>query len=252
MENKDKFDDLVQQYGDAPSIPSEVLYDFLSSNRENLVNIAKLGINHVPESILGEEVRRRCKTDLFWLARYFTWGTNPFSENGSRSIEENKIEEDPHRIFCDLFIKKDPSKTIAEQSEVKTRLLLWPRAGMKSTIDHVDTVQWILCWPSIRILYLTATEDLAVKFVGEVIGHFLIREEMPSLMNLFFPEHCLEEKDLGKGNQFTTPEYARKKTKRREPTVIASSLGKAKAGFHYELIKADDGVSDTNSVTPEQ
>ena len=246
------FDELVENYKTPDLIPNEELYDFLVDNRENLINIAKLGINQIPESKLGQEVCRRCKTDLFWMARYFTWCTNPFSENGTKPISENKIEEDPHRIFCDLFIKKDPSKSIAEQHEVKTRLLLWPRAGMKSTIDHVDTVQWILCFPSIRILYLTATIDLAEKFVGEIAGHFLIREEDPSWMNLFFPQHCLTESDLGPANQFTTPEYARKKTKRREPTVIASSLGKAKAGFHYELIKADDGVSDTNTVTPEQ
>ena len=200
----------------------------------------------------SKEVRRRCMTDLFWMMRYFCWETNPYSENGTRPISDNKIEDDPHAIFCDLFIKKDPTKTIAEQSEVKTRLLLWPRGGMKSTIDHVDTVQWILCWPNIRILYMTATVDLAEKFVGEVVGHFLIREDAPSLMNMFFPEHCLTEKDLGPANQFTNPVYAAKKTKRKEPTVIASSLGKAKAGFHYELIKADDGVGDTNTVTPEQ
>jgi hypothetical protein len=178
----------------------------------------------------------------------------PYSENGTKPISENKIEEDPHAIFCDLFVKKDPAKTIQEQSEVKTRLLLWPRSGMKSTIDHVDTVQWILCWPSIRILYLTATVDLAEKFVSELSGHFLIREESISFMNLFWPEFCFDEKYLGSANptQFTTPVYASKKTKRKEPTVIASSVGKNKSGFHYELIKADDGVSDSNSITPDQ
>ena len=250
--NSDRFDALHDQYGGYENIPHQVLYDFLQEIRPDLINFMKLGTETIPNSSLGKEVRRRCQTDLFWMARYFTWETNPFSENGSKPISENKIEEDPHLIFADLFIKKDPSKSIPQQSEVKTRLLLWPRGGMKSTIDHVDTVQWILCFPSIRILYMTATVDLADKFVGEVVGHFLIREEAPSLMNMFFPEHCLSEKDLGPANQFTTPVYAAKKTKRKEPTVIASSLGKAKAGFHYELIKADDGVGDTNTITPEQ
>ena len=270
-DNADKFDALIVKHGGDPRllsddspilvdefyaaakfIPNDELYSFLQEIRPDLVNTMRLGSDHIPNSRVGKEVRRRCQTDLFWMARYFTWETNPFSENGTKPLSENKIEEDPYSIFADFFVKKDPTKTIAEQSEVKTSLLLWPRSGMKSTIDHVDTAQWILCFPGIRVLYLTATIDLAEKFVGELAGHFLIREETPSLMNMFWPEFCFDEKYLGSATQFTTPVYAAKKTKRKEPTVIASSVGKNKAGFHYELIKADDGVSDTNTITPEQ
>ena len=253
LSNSDKFDALHDQYGGYDKIPNDILYDFLQEVRQDLINLAKLGTDTIPESKLGIEVRRRCQTDLFWMARFFCWETMPYSEAGTKPVSDNKIEEDPHSIFCDLFIKKDPTKKMEEQSEVKTRLLLWPRGGMKSTFDHVDTVQWILCFPNIRILYLTATVDLAEKFVGELSGHFLIREDRISLMNLFWPTFCFDEKYLGeKPTEFTTPIYAAKKTKRKEPTVIASSVGKAKSGFHYNLIKADDGVSDTNTITSEQ
>ena len=57
---------------------------------------------------------------------------------------------------------------------------------------------------------------------------------------------------MGAGNVFTTPEYKRKKSGRKEPTVFASSVGKTKAGWRFELIKADDAVSDRNSETAEQ
>ena len=127
-------------------------------------------------------------------------------------------------------------------------MLLWPRGGAKSTFDHVDTIQWILCFPAIRILYLTAEKSLAEGFLSEIKGHFYIKED-PTWMMLFWPEFCVEENKAGAANEFTCPVYASKKTGRKEPTVYASSVGKNKAGWRYELIKADDAVSDTNSET---
>jgi hypothetical protein len=244
------FTQLVEQFGSALQIPSDDLYGYLMENYEDICNEARLGIDRIPQSPLGREVRRRCKCDLMWLARYFTWDTNPISENGERPFEDNIFTDEYYGIFPKLFVTKDDSKPLNKQSDVKTRLLLWPRGGAKSTFDHVDTVQWILNFPAIRILYLTATADLAVGFVGEIKGRFYIKER-PSLMNLFFPEFCVEEGKAGPADEFTCPVYAAKQTGRKESTVYASSNGKAKAGWRFELIKADDAVSDVNSENSE-
>lgn len=244
------YDELIDEYGGGPQIPSSELYNYLLLVRQDLINEAKLGIRRIPDSSLGREVRRRCKTDLMWLARYFTWISNPASENGTKDFTENIFDEEFYGSFPELFVKKDPDKSIFQQSEIKTRMLLWSRGGAKSTYDHVDTVQWILCFPSIRILYLTAEKSLAEGFLSEIQGHFYIKEEDdPTWMQLFFPEFCVEEGKTGAKNTFTCPVYADKKTGRKEPTVYASSVGKNKAGWRYELIKADDAVSDTNSET---
>ena len=262
-DNETNFDFLEDQYGSKELIPNSVLYEFLQKIRPDLVNMAKLGSDHIPNSSLGREVRRRSKQDLMWLARYFTWETNPFSEKGTKPISENLITEEYYQIICDLFVKKDDSKPIPEQSDVKTRLLLWPRTGMKSTIDHVDTVQWILNFPSIRILYLTAEASLSKGFVDEVKGHFQRGEDDPTLMELFFPEFCFVEETTEeegvkvKGHRekmevFTSPVWKAKKIRRKEPTLVGSSVGKTKSGWHYELIKMDDAVSDVNSETSEQ
>lgn len=241
-------DELVREHEGYDKIPNDLLYQYLQENLEDLINEARLGIDRIPTSKLGIEVRRRCKSDLMWMARYFTWGTNPASENNFIPFSENIFDEEHYGIFPKLFVQKDDSKPLNKQSDVKTRLLLWPRGGAKSTFDHVDTVQWILNFPSIRILYLTAEASLAEGFVGEIKGHFYWKET-PSLMNLFWPEFCVEEGKAGAGDMFTCPVYAAKKTGRKEPTVFASSVGKNKAGWRYELIKADDAVSDTNSET---
>jgi hypothetical protein len=186
------------------------------------------------------------------LAKYFLWDALSASDGGSKPISENIFLDPVYDIFSELFVKKDPNVSIQDLSPVKTRLLLWPRGGAKSTYDCIDTTQWIINYPSIRILFLTGEATLSKGFISELKGVFSLREEEPTFINLFFPEHCCLLKDMGAGNVFTTPAYKKKKTGRKEPTVVASSVGKTKSGWHYEVIKADDAVSDKNTETLEQ
>jgi hypothetical protein len=242
------FPELVAEHGTAPEIPNTVLYDYLENNRQDILAVARLGVDQVPSSALGKEVRRRCKSDLMWLARYFTWRSSPYSENGDLPLTDSIFTEEDYGIFAKLFVQKDDSKKIPQQSKVKRRVLLWSRGGAKSTFDHLDTVQWVLNFPSVRILYLTATVDLAKGFVGEIKGHFYWKED-PTWMNLFWPEMCVEEGKSGPEQEFICPVFASKKTGRAVPTIFASSNGKAKAGWRFDVIKADDAVSDVNSLT---
>jgi phage terminase large subunit-like protein len=245
------FDSLTEKYGGLEKIPDEALYEYVTrvDVRASLQNLQAVGLDKVP---MTREVRRRTRTDLFWLVKYFSWGTNPAGVD--KHIKENKISREEYQIVCDFFVQKDNTKPIAEQDEFQNRLLLWPRGGFKSTIDVCDAVQWILNFPDIRILFLTGVDDLAVGFVRELKGHFAVKEGDVSLMNLFFPEFCMTEKELDSGNQFefTCPIWAAKNVHRKEPTVLASSVGSTKSGLHFELIKADDSVCDRNSESPEQ
>src|ERR1700721_4307584 len=270
-DNADKFDQLIIEHGGdsrllndssetlanefyaaASFIPNEALYNFLVEIKPDLINLAKLGADCIPNSRVGREVRRRCQRDLRWMAQYFVWDSMSVSNAGETSVSENIFLDPQYDVFSELFVKKDPTKSIQDQDPVKTRLLLWPRGGCKSAYDIVDAVQWIICFPTIRILFLTAEATLSKGFIGELRGYFTLREDSPTLFNLFWPEHCCLVKDMGAGNIFTTPWYKAKKTGRKEPTVIPSSVGKTKSGYHYELIKADDAVSDKNTETPEQ
>jgi len=194
-------------------------------------------------------VRSRCKKDLVWLTCFFCWETNP--EGEGQPISENKITYESHGPILDLFVKKDDSKKIKDQDKRKIRMLLWPRGGMKSTIDVVDAVQWILNFPAIRILYLTGDDDLAQGFVKETKGHFLDHTDEPTLMNLFFPEFCFAESKVGNVYEFNSPVWLAKKVYRKEPTVQASSVGSGLGGRHYEVVKADDSVYDGNTGTAE-
>lgn len=253
MDNVDRFDRLQEQHGGKELIPNDVLYDFLLDIKEDLINMAKLGLDHIPNSPLGQEVRRRCIFDIKWLAKYFLWDVISLSTRGTiRPVEENIFLDPAYDVIFDTYVTKDPSIPIHKLSPVKTRVLLWPRGCAKSWSDHVDTVQWVITYPYIRILYLTAEASLSSGFVSELKAFFTIREDEPTFNNLFWPEMCCLEKEMRKGNVFTCPEWARKKVRRKEATVTASSVGKTKSGQHYEVIKADDAVSDKNSETETQ
>lgn len=195
------------------------------------------------------EVRRRAKSDLAFLACYFTWETNPFC-NG-QDISENQISEASHGPIFNLFVQKDDSKKFKDQDTRKIRLLLWPRNGMKSSIDIVDAVQWILNFPEVRILYFTGDTDLAIKFVRETKGHFLESQKDPSLMTLYFPEFCIDESQLGNQFEFNCPVWEEKALLRGEPTVQASSINSGLGGRHYDIVKSDDAIYDRNSETEE-
>lgn len=253
-------EELKAQFGSLQQTPDDHLYAYIDqeSVRTKLKDERdKQGLDKYHDLIstteIGIEVRRRARADLFFLARYICWGSN--AESAGRTWDDNRICEEVHRRVCDFFIKKDNKKPLPEQDTVcKRRILLYPRLSMKSTIDVIDAVQWILNFPEIRILFLTAADDLAVGFVDEAKGHFIERPDEPTLMNLFFPEFCVSEKELAKETAFvfTCPVWKRQGIRRKEATIMASSIGSTLSGFHFEVVKADDPVSNKNSESEEQ
>jgi predicted phage terminase large subunit-like protein len=232
---------------DEISLSHDELYERMFEVRKKLPakdsvefeNLRKL----LPLSDLGKEVRRRSKKDLFFLSKYVI---------GRDNNKNDMMIPHVHQRVCDLFVQKDETKSIAEQDERKERLLLYPRGGLKSTFDVCDAAQWVLNFPNIRILFYTAADDLAIGFVDAFKGFFIKRLEEPSFMNLFFPEFCVDEaskKELGNAFEFTTP---MRTIKQIEATVTANSTTSTASGFHYDVMKADDAVSDRNSDNEDQ
>jgi len=224
------------------SISDADLYARMSEVRENL-EVLPRSLEEIIASPLGKEVRRRAKQDLFFYAKYFV---------GFDNKANDLYVEHVHRRLCDMFVQKDDSKEIGEQSWRKGRMILYPRGSMKSVTNVMDASQWILNFPNIRILIMTAADGLAVGFVDLLKGHFVKRTDMPSFMNIFFPEFCLTEKEFSRMSayEFRCPKCTI--SKRAEATVMASSITSTLSGFHFDVIKADDMVSNRNSENEEQ
>lgn len=177
-----------------------------------------------------EELRFRCQTDLYFL---------------SKEILGKDLVEGTHRPVTDFFVKKDPAKSLALQDVIKERMIWYPRGSYKSTLNICDCVQWIICFPDVRILVLTGADDLAVSFVDELKEYF-IRTDPPTLFHDLFPEHVIDAKDKGNQGEFRTPAQ-QKRT--REPSVFASSILANNSGWHVDVMKPDDVVTDKNSET---
>lgn len=241
--------ELTEQYGELINVPDEDLYRYIIRQDvfESLVSYRGEKLETIKSLPLVQEVRRRCEQNLWFLGKYFLWDTDVFG--AGKSIEHNFMCEHVHRRICDMFVVKDKTKPIGQQDWRKDRLILYPRGTGKSAWDRYDTVQWILNFPDIRILYLTATQPLGEGFVGETKGHFILSDKEPSLMNLYFPEFCFEKKDSGGANNLITPcaIWVQKGLERKEPTVLGGSIETNLSGCHFEVMKADDAVSDENS-----
>ena len=159
-----------------------------------------------------------------------------------------------HGPAFDLFVQKNPSKVIALQDEIyKVRLLLMPRGSYKSTADGVDCAQWIINFPDIRIMFLTASLELAKAFVGEVKGYFTTRETngLTPFQAIIGPEFHVPEGNEGKENEFICPCRTKGDQAKKEVTIWAGSVGSSKVGMHCEMMKADDAVDDKNTETPQ-
>jgi predicted phage terminase large subunit-like protein len=174
-----------------------------------------------------------------------------------------------HGPLFDLFVQKDPYKTIAQQDpENKIRLLEMPRGSFKSVGDGIDCVQWIILKPDIRIMFLTATLQLAKDFVKEIKNYFTVDEdsEVTPFQRLFAADIRLErakkdgqfqklnfliaDDDTGKETEFICPARTKGDQKKKEVTIWAGSVGGGKVGKHCDVIKADDAIDEKNTDTP--
>lgn len=178
--------------------------------------------------------RWRAQTDLFFLGR---------------DILHYDLEEQPHREMCGFFVAKDPRKTLAEQSEVKERQMLLSRGCFKSTIDVIDSAQWIICFPDVRILHLTAEKELSEAYAEELKNIFTVQEDAATDFQILFPEFCLQAGKKEAVGDFVTPARSRYF---KEPTFWSNSISSRLPGWHCNILKLDDVVNDVNSESPEQ
>ena len=198
---------------------------------DNAIDVARI----CEDEDYRQQLRWRMQTDLFWLTKFV--------------LGYELVTESHHREVAEVFIKKDPTKPISQQSRKRRRILLLPRKTYKTTFNIADTVQWVLCFPDCAVMVMTASNSpdspLADAFVGEVASHFYCPEGAPrSALHLCFPEHVLHK--VAKAGEFTTPARTRF---RRDPTVKGVSIEQSLSGWHPDDIKSEDVQDNRNSQT---
>lgn len=207
-----------------------------------------------------EQLRHRCKTDLWFLCN-----------DVLDAFNGNKFSEIPHKSMCDFYVKKDPSfKTFREFSKAYVgsheRIMMVPRQARKSGIKIIDNLQWIICWPEIRVMTCTATKELATAFINQLGDYFVVRGNAKrnpetnrleggtwSTFQQLFPEHCITETEANQGEYITPMRYdAGSNFGVTVPTAGTLSMDSSTSGWRCDVLDFDDPVSDRNSESGTQ
>lgn len=271
-------------------LQNDINYQHHGKTWEELDKLAAISLSRLPEKhqkllfsvctrydltdvTLITRARFMAQTNLFFLCKLL--GYNKVSRE--EYVWTDNLVHNTHEEICnDFFVRKDPTQKDFESFAnaylgKKERLLLVPRGGFKSTMDMADTVQYIICWPEVTCLILTGYLKLAEGFVGEIKGHFTLKETQDpgfkglfipgkkfyrartvhsedSMFQILFPEHCIPEED-GKAYEYQSPASSNVV---KEPTIFAASIEQNLVGWHVGVLKLDDVVTNENSNTLER
>lgn len=133
------------------------------------------------------------------------------------------------------------------QDAMSHQLLLFPRDHQKSTLVAYRVAQHIIKYPWVRVLYISATSNLAekqLKFIKDILESDIVRYYWP---NLVHPE-------VGKREKWTESEISvddprRKAENVRDPTVFTAGLTTTITGLHFDVAVFDDVVVPDNAYT---
>lgn len=195
------------------------------------------------------DLRDKARKNLFWLAR----------------LLKRTFYYETHKMLCDMFVQKnfdglyfkdfdrdDLNGMLGKQERftedgtpTREMMLFAPRSGYKSTTDGIDTVQWMLNCPDIRILIISAFRKLSSQFRREIKGYFYLPPRAkPTPFQLLFPEYILTGVDgRSKEDIFCPAETFHSK----EPHVWFSSIESSVTGQRCDIRKMDDIVDPKNS-----
>ena len=127
--------------------------------------------------------------------------------------------------------------------------MLYPRDHMKSALVAFR-VAWVLTKdPTLRVLYISATANLAQKQLG-----FIKQIFESDIHRRYWPEHINAEE--GKRNKWTVSEIEldhpkRKEEQVRDPSIMTAGLTTGITGLHFDIAVLDDVVVYENAYTQE-
>lgn len=131
------------------------------------------------------------------------------------------------------------------QDALRHQLLLLPRDHGKSALVAYRAAWEITKNPAVRILYISATSNLAnkqLKFIKDILESPIYRRYWPDMI----------EEDKGQREKWTENEISIDHPKRkleavRDPTVFAGGLTTVITGLHFDIAVLDDVVIKENA-----
>jgi phage terminase large subunit-like protein len=164
---------------------------------------------------------------------------------------EDKTRQAIEPMYFEDYSVDDFHDMMDEHHQWRERemMLLDSRGFYKSTIDGIDSVQWLLNCPDIRILIITGEYKLAVAFAKEIKGYFNLWEgQEPTAFHLLFPEYILRGVDGTSSEPLFCPARLHDQ---KEGSLWVNSIVANLSGWHCDIKKGDDIVTDENSNSEE-
>jgi phage terminase large subunit-like protein len=169
-----------------------------------------------------------------------------------RAAAENDLEVFIRLVAPDQVLGQCHSDLVSwwTRQEHKThQLTLFPRDHQKSRMVAYRVAWSLTKEPTLRVLYISATANLAEKQLGFIKG--ILTSE---IFRRYWPDHVLA--DEGKRSKWTNSEIAldhplRKKENVRDPSVFTGGLTTSLTGMHCDIAVLDDVVVYENAYTGE-
>jgi phage terminase large subunit-like protein len=129
------------------------------------------------------------------------------------------------------------------------QLLLFPRDHQKSRLIAYRVVWELTRDPTLRVLYISATSNLAEKQLGFMKSIFT-----SDIYRRYWPDHV--ERDVSKRKRWTSSEIMldhplRAYEKVRDPSIFTAGLTTSITGMHCDIAVLDDVVVHENAVSGE-
>lgn len=136
-----------------------------------------------------------------------------------------------------------------KQGAKSHQLLLYPRDHMKSALVAFRVAWYLTKDPTLRILYISSTSNLAQKQLG-----FIKQIFESDIHRRYWPDHIIP--DEGKREKWTNSEICldhplRKKEQIRDPSIFTGGLTTNLVGMHCDIAVLDDVVTNDNAYTNE-
>lgn len=155
-------------------------------------------------------------------------------------VSPSRLLSSCHYEVCEWWEREDASSH---------QLLLFPRDHMKSALIAFRAAWYLTKDPTLRILYISSTSNLAQKqlsFIKQIFNSKIYQR--------YWPEHVNPEE--GKRAKWTNTEIELDHPKRkaehvRDPSIFTAGLTTNIVGMHCDISIFDDIVTNDNAYTEE-
>lgn len=188
---------------------------------------AHLRLKRMPEA--SREVKRLAEEDLYYFARL----VNPGYVYG-------QVHKEAYRWMQDYSL-------YGEDSDTNNKLVMFPRAHLKSHMVATAVAWLVVRHPEITILYLSATSGLAEQQLSAIKGIFESDEFQRYWPDYIHPNQGRRKKWTESKIKIDHPKRAKEGV--RDDTVATAGLTTNTTGWHADVIIADDLVVPENAYT---